>query len=100
MAVLTIGLIPLPILGFAQLRSLAKRAGSRHLNEHCRIVGVGMAVTLVPCFPLMLVMRYGEELGIDYNWMARSPVWMVMMLLVFTAVALFWLWTIYVMVRF
>jgi predicted RNA-binding Zn-ribbon protein involved in translation (DUF1610 family) len=39
----TIGTVPLPFLIFRRLRSLAQRARSAHLAEHCTIVGIGIS---------------------------------------------------------
>ena len=50
-ALLTLGCVPLPLLLFRHLRSLAKRAHSAHLAEHCTIVG-----TLVSCSLLYIAL--------------------------------------------
>ncbi len=98
-AMLTLGIF-LPALCFAQFKSLACRAGSRHLSEHCSIAGVGTTVTLVFAFGTYLFMKFGTLWGIDELWMSRSIVSLVLMLGVATAIALFWLWCIYLMIRF
>jgi len=85
----------LPVAAFAQLRSLARRAGSSHLMEHCTIVGVGTSLTLLAItgFSILQAAGYMQD-------MRRSRIEPAAVLLVTTSTLLFWLWSLYLMIRF
>ena len=95
MAASMVGTIALPILVFATLRDLAKRARSAHLAEHCTIVGVGTSLTLLAIMAFVTLQAAGYMR--DTN---RSLIEPTAVLLVATATFLFWLWSLYLMIRF
>lgn len=87
-----------PVLLFFQLRHLARRVLSAHLAEHCAIVGIGVSATLVVWAVFAAVMAWaGDRLE---AWTLRSTSWIVLMTLLITAALLFYLWAIYLAVRF
>jgi hypothetical protein len=96
----TVGTAPLPVLLYLQLRSLAKRAHSAHLAEHCLIVGVGNALTLlyIPLFALLGA--YAEQWGLGSNWSSRSKVSLAMTVALCASSLLFALWNVYLLVAF
>lgn len=99
LAAITFPLVPFPLLLFRQLRHLAHRVLSAHLAEHCAIVGYGMAGTfLFGPLILLLANSLGRSQG-DY-WTTRSPVSLMILLAVGVAGGLFYLWTLYVSIRF
>ncbi len=97
---LTMGCAPLPLLLFAHLRGLAKRARSAHLAEHCTIVGIGASAALVYCGAISLVIEFAEQLGLGSNWTGRSDAALLLILVMGTAAILFALWSVYLFVRF
>jgi hypothetical protein len=94
----TLGGAPFPVLLYLQLRSLAKRARSAHLAEHCVIVGVGNALTLVYIPVLALVMIIAERRGWGHVW--RNTGSLVMVLAMSVLACLFAMWNLYLLVRF
>jgi hypothetical protein len=92
--------VPIPALLFHQLRSLAKRARSAHLAEHCAIVGVGMSSAVLYGAVILILFEFAESLGLDPNWQARSSVSLVLMLLCTLSASLFVLWSVYLLIRF
>ena len=92
--------LPLPILGMAQLRSLARRLHSAHLAEHCLIVGWCATASLVAVVALVLIMENAAALGLRGNWKSNSTAALLIMLTTATAVSLSAIWFLYVMVRF
>ena len=70
----------------------------RHLAEHCTIVGIGTSAALVYAGFLWLVFEYADRWS-SY-WTTRSPVSLVMMLVMCAASILFILWSVYLLVRF
>jgi hypothetical protein len=96
----TVGSSPFPVLLYLQLRSLAKRARSAHLAEHCVIVGVGNALTLIYIPLFALVSHYAEAWGLGYAWSSSSTASLVMALLVVVSSMLFAMWNLYLLVRF
>jgi hypothetical protein len=94
----TLGGAPFPVLLYLQLRSLAKRARSAHLAEHCVIVGVGNALTLVYIPVLALVMIIAERWGWGHVW--RNTGSLLMVLAMSVLACLFAIWNLYLLVRF
>src|SRR5205085_3553765 len=80
-----LALAPQPLLLFLQLRSLAKRARSAHLAEHCVIVGIGNSVTLLYVPILIVVTQYASDLGLGAYWGGRSQIALAMVLLLAVA---------------
>jgi hypothetical protein len=96
----TVGVTPLPILLYLQLRSLAKRARSAHLAEHCVIVGAGNTLTLLYIPAYAVVQEYGARGAMGEHWYERSNVFMGMTLAAFVVALLFGLWNLYLLLRF
>lgn len=97
---LTIGMAPLPLLLFTQLRDLGRRARSAHLVEHCRIVGIGMCLALLYCAAMFIFQWYGENLRSNARWWERSFIPILVFLIGSVAASLFVLWGVYLLVRF
>src|SRR5207253_1066769 len=95
-----IGCAPLPILLFYQLRSLAKRARSAHLAEHCAIVGWGVGAALVYTGGLVVLFDNATRLGLGSYWTSRSNVSLILGLIPLVAFSLFILWSLYLLIRF
>jgi hypothetical protein len=91
--------IPLPLLLFATLRSLALRVRSAHLAEHCMIVGAGASAVKAYAVALVMLVQT-EALGVDRNWISKSNPGMVLVLLMFLSALLFAIWSVYLLVRF
>ncbi len=90
----------LPLLLFLRLRGLARRVRSAHLAEHCIIVGVGAFASTLYIAAVIVVVNNAEKWGFGTNWMSRSPVSLIMMLVMSVASGLFILWSLYLLVRF
>jgi len=99
-ALCTVGMAPLPILLFLHLRGLAQRARSAHLAEHCLIVGVGTAASVLLFTGYSVVQLYAETLGLGGHWVSRSNVALGITVALATAGVLFVLWSLYLFVRF
>lgn len=99
-AAMCLVLAPLPLLLFFQLRSLAKRARSASLAEHCAIVGVGNTLTLLYVPVLMVVYEFAEDWGMGMYWSARSSVSLGLLAALLVASFLFAMWSVYLLVRF
>jgi hypothetical protein len=100
MLIVTLGCAPVPALLFFQLRSLAKRARSAHLAEHCAIVGVGNSLTLLYMPACLILLENADRWGLGQNWASRSPVSLGFLLLLFLSAILFALWNGYLLVSF
>jgi hypothetical protein len=98
--IVTLGCAPLPALLFFQLRSLAKRARSAHLAEHCAIVGVGNSLTLLYVAFCALLMENAARWGLGHTWTSRSPIALGFVLLLFVSAILFALWNAYLLLSF
>jgi hypothetical protein len=72
-------------LMFFQFRSLAKRARSAHLAEHCAIVGTGSSVSLLYACGIILLTHSAEQLGLGSEWDARSDSFLIIMLIMSVA---------------
>jgi hypothetical protein len=96
----TLGSVPLVLLLAWRLRDLAWRARSAHLAEHCLIVGIGTAATLVYVLIAAVIMDYAERWGWGNNWAGRGTVPLLIILVLATAGILFILWQLYLLVRF
>jgi hypothetical protein len=92
--------LPLPILGMAQLRSLALRLHSAHLAEHCTIVGWCAAISMATLTAVILIFENAAELGLGSHWFSSSIVSLLIMLLATTGISLSAVWFFYVMARF
>jgi hypothetical protein len=99
-ALLVAGCAALPLLLFLQLRSLAKRARSAHLAEHCAIVGVGNSLTLLYVAACFVIIEYAAAWGWGYYWIRRSPVALGLVVAIAVVSILFALWNAYLLVRF
>jgi hypothetical protein len=98
-----LGIIGLPLLSlllFLHLRGLAKRAGSAHLAEHCLIVGIGSAATVMYVFAAAEILEHGQRWGLDEYWDARSKVSLALALILRVAACFFTLWSLYLLIRF
>jgi hypothetical protein len=89
-----------PILLFNQLRSLALRARSAHLAEHCTIVGFGTSIAMLYILIVLLITTYARELHFNPYWASRSKSWLILMAVAGTLSALFLLWSLYLLIRF
>lgn len=98
--VLMVGCTPLPLLLFARLRGLARRARSAHLAEHCTIVGIGTSASLVLFGAFTLIASNARDWGLGSYWTGRSQVALAMMVAVGVGTILFTLWSLYLFVRF
>jgi len=92
--------IPLPALLFYQLRSLAKRARSEHLAEHCAIVGIGMSSAVLYGMVMAIIFQFSERWALDPNWATRSSVSLGLMIVCTLSASLFALWSFYLLIRF
>ena len=90
----------LPLLLFLRLRGLARRVRSAHLAEHCIIVGVGAFASTLYVAAVIFITNNAESWGFKTNWVTRSPVSLIMMLLLGVTCFLFILWSLYLLVRF
>jgi len=95
----TIGCMPLPLLLFCRLRNLAKRARSAHLAEHCMIVGAGASLSLLYVAFVWVLTTNGDE-WFGTWWTGRSQVLLVLELILGVLACLFFLWAVYLLVRF
>ena len=100
MAAALVGSIPLPLLLFAQLRGIARRAGSAHLAEHSTIVGVGASAMIAVYLVFAAFVINSAEWGFGERWIQRSPVALGLLLATSVAALLFAIWSIYLLVRF
>jgi hypothetical protein len=89
----------LPLLLFYRLRGLAKRARSAHLAEHCAIVGIGTAVTIVVTVVAGTAFLLNADNAWNNSWV-QSTTALVLWTLLLTPVFLFPLWSIYLLTRF
>jgi hypothetical protein len=96
--IFTLPAVPIPLLLFYQLRSLARRARSAHLAEHCAIVGVGTALALVYVAVMQLILYLGRTSGT--YWMERSSIALMVLLTASVLTGLFTLWSLYLLIRF
>lgn len=99
-ALATVGCVPLPLLVFFQLRSLAKRARSVWLAEHCAIVGIGTSCALLYVGAIWLLSERAEAWGFGTHWTGRSNVFLALLTLLFAAAILFVFWAVVLLVRF
>lgn len=95
-----LAVIPLPLLLFAHLRGLARRARSAHLAEHCAIAGVGTSATLALVAAFIVVVEHSDEWGFGTYWFERSTSAFVGLFILALAGSLFLLWSLYLFVRF
>ncbi len=91
---------PLPLLIFARLRGLAKRARSAHLAEHCVIVGIGASCAMLYLAAIVVLSANSQQIGLGQNWMGRSNVALALVTLLAVAALLFAMWSLYLFVRF
>ena len=94
-----IAALAIPPLLFERLRTLAKRARSAHLAEHCRIVGVGSTLSIIAIGIISIVLYYGDQWFGD-NWSSGSNTSLLLMLTLLTSALLFLLWSLYLLIRF
>lgn len=100
LAAATLGSVPLVILLALRLRGLARRARSAHLAEHCLIVGIGTAATLIYVFAAVIVNEYAESWGWGTNWTGTGTPSLLVAVVLATLCILFVLWALYLLVRF
>ncbi|CAN5507083.1 hypothetical protein BH09PLA1_BH09PLA1_20040 [soil metagenome] len=98
-ALITVGCVPLPLLLFRQLRSLAKRAHSAHLAEHCTIVGTTSSLALLYLAGILLIGANADR-WLGPNWTARSNTWLITLLIMSVSAALIFMWSLYLLIRF
>jgi hypothetical protein len=91
---------PLPVLLFFQLRSLARRARSAHLAEHCAIVGIGAGASVLYAAAFYALNVYAEQLHLGTTWSTSSTSSLLLAVLLSTAAILFMLWSLYLLIRF
>jgi hypothetical protein len=99
-AALMVGCTPLPLLLFARLKGLAKRARSAHLAEHCMIVGVGTTASLVLFGTFAWISNNASRWGWGSYWTSRSQIALGMTVALAVAAILFTLWSLYLFIRF
>jgi len=92
--------IPLPVLLFFRLRSLARRARSAHLAEHCAIVGIGTSCAVLYLVVTLVILAHADEWGWGTNWSGRSRVALGLIVAIATAAFLFTFWSLYLLIRF
>src|SRR5688500_7997959 len=92
--------LPFPLLLFARLRSLARRVRSAHLAEHCAIVGAGMSATLLMFVAVGRISNHAEQLGLNRDWLSRSTIGLALVVGLIVMMALFAIWSVYLLVRF
>jgi hypothetical protein len=97
---LTVGCLPYPLLLFYQLRSLAKRARSAHLAEHCAIVGFGMSFSPANVGVMLLIFETSRRWARDTYWTTRGNASLLLMLFMTLLATLMVLWSLYLLVRF
>jgi hypothetical protein len=97
---LTMGCVPLPVLLFYQLRSVAKRARSAHLAEHCAIVGISTSITLLYAGAMAYVFETAERWARDSYWTTRGDTSLVLTLILSLLGTMIVLWSLYLLVRF
>ena len=100
MAASSVLMIPLPLLAFAQLRGIARRARSAHLAEHCTIVGVGASGAIAYSVFVAGFVLLVNELRWDRHWIDRSILGMTLILVLAVAALLFAIWSVYLLARF
>jgi len=83
-ALILIGGIALSILLMLDLRTIARRVGHASIAEHCTIVGVGMAGTLVLIPVVIAIASISSERFLSY-----STTWLLIATLISTSGALF-----------
>jgi hypothetical protein len=94
----TVGCAPLPLLLFYHLRSLANRAHSAHLAEHCAIVGIGTMFALLYLSGVVFVFQLLSLR--EPHWQSRSDLALIILLIACVAGVLFILWSLYLLIRF
>jgi hypothetical protein len=99
-AALMVGCTPLPLLLFARLKGLAKRARSAHLAEHCMIVGVGTTASLVLFGTFAWISNNASRWGWGSYCTSRSQIALGMTVALAVAAILFTLWSLYLFIRF
>jgi hypothetical protein len=85
---------------FRRLGSLARRARSAHLAEHCTIVGIGASASVLYAVVILSLANRPQWLGLDPNWFSRPGFSLVVSVILYTAAGLFFLWAIYLLIRF
>ena len=100
MAAAMVGSVPLPMLLFAQLRGIARRARSAHLAEHSTIVGVGTSAMIAVYLVFAAFVINSADWGFGERWIQRSPVALGLLLATSVAALLFAIWSIYLLVLF
>ncbi len=89
--------LPFPL--FERLRTLAKRARSAHLAEHCRIVGIGATASVLIITAIVTVLINGDR-WFNEHWSDRSPAPILLGTALGTLAILFCLWSFYLLIRF
>jgi hypothetical protein len=100
LVILVLSGIPLPILLFSRLKSIAHRARSAHLAEHSMIVGIGNSLTFVYLGLFMIVAEMSRGAGWGNNWLGRSPIALALMTALAVSALLFAMWNAYLLIRF
>jgi hypothetical protein len=90
--------IPLPLLLFHQLRSIAGRARSAALVEHCAIVGIGTSVTLAYLSLVLGLSLLQDATGVAV--VESDSAWLMMTAIAFLGVLLFLFWGAAMLIRF
>jgi hypothetical protein len=96
----TFGSVPLPILLFLRLRSLAVRARSANLAEDCMIVGIGTSATWLYATIFADVTRYPQWFGLAPDWTINSGPAVFLLVLPVVAIIIFFCWSAYLLLRF
>jgi hypothetical protein len=95
---LTVGLAPIPALGFTLLRRLAKRVLNPNLAEHAAIVGVGLSLTLA-AIPMIVGAIYALD-DLPFSRRQRNALSIGLPLLGMVSFLLFGGWSLLNCVRF
>ena len=82
-------LIPIYVLAFVYLRTLARRIGHASLAEHCVIVSVGISVSII--LPMLIPI-------FAFYFNPANTLWPILIMLV--TICLFALWSAYLLLRF
>lgn len=91
--------LPLPILLFLHLRDLGRRLLSRQMTEHSLIVGIGTSCTIAAVPVIILIAAFWNTLGLP-TLPRKSQVPIIALTIFFASCALFWLWAVYLFIRF
>jgi hypothetical protein len=82
---LTLGLVPLPLLLFLRLRGLARRVPTKSLDRNCAGVGIGASAALLWMTGLLVLFNRAESWGLGPKWSTRSNAALFLVVLLIVA---------------